>query len=192
MSLLSVYVEGAKDTSALGVRRLAGLIAARYGLGAEDLEKRLTVGRFRVKANVDAATAQAFVADLEALGARCSIIEVEAPRPARGLKGMPALEPPAPVQAMAQERAPASSRGGPAISGEVPVRSGAAEELSSRALTPNSARTITSPAVPAPAASAGSSGAVSSARAYGAVAKPITGGSPALRPASGLSAATAG
>jgi hypothetical protein len=86
MSLLSVYVEGAKDTSAQGVRRLAALIAARYGLGAEDLEKRLTTGRFRVKANVDVATAQAFAADLEALGARCSITgNAAALRPASGL-----------------------------------------------------------------------------------------------------------
>jgi hypothetical protein len=77
MSLLNVYLEGARDPSPAGVRRLAMLIAARYGLSAPELEKRLSSGRFRVKANVDEPTARAFVADLEALGARCSTASAE-------------------------------------------------------------------------------------------------------------------
>jgi hypothetical protein len=190
MSLLSVYVEGAKDTSAQGVRRLADLIAARYGLATDDLEKRLTIGRFRVKANVDAATAQAFAADLEALGARCSIAAVEGANPARGLKGMPALEQPAAVPALDHDRAPASARAVPALSGEMPARrsnASSSDDLSGRALTPNSARTITASAVPPPTAARTTSGAPGSP---GSPARPTTGSSAALRPASGLSAAT--
>lgn len=191
MSLLSVYVEGAKDTSAQGVRRLAGLIAARYGLATDDLEKRLTIGRFRVKANVDAATAQAFAADLEALGARCSIATVDGAIPARGLKGLPALEQPAAVPALAHDRAPTSARAVPASSGEEAARrsgTSSSDDLAGRALTPNSARTITASAVPPPTWARGASGATG---APGASARSTTGSSTALRPASGLSAATA-
>lgn len=155
---LSVYVEGSRDTSAAGVKRLASLIAARYGLAAADLEKRLVAGRFRVKANVDAATARAFASDLEALGALCSIVEAEVSGPVRGLKGMPALEP------------SAAAAGAPA------------DPSAARVLTPNSARTITASAVPPPQAARTAT--------PGAAARPLTGSSPALRPSSGLAAAT--
>lgn len=81
MSWFNVYVEGAKDASAAGVRRLAMVIATRYGLPAAELERRLANGRFRVKANVDEATAHAFAADLEALGAHCTVGAASQTRP---------------------------------------------------------------------------------------------------------------
>jgi hypothetical protein len=81
MSRVSVYIEGAKDTSAPGLKRLAACIADRYSLSAPDLEKRLAGGRFRVKANVDEATARAFAADLEMLGARCEVVTMDNPQP---------------------------------------------------------------------------------------------------------------
>lgn len=165
---LSVYVEGSRDTSAAGVKRLASLIAARYGLAAADLEKRLATGRFRVKANVDAATARAFASDLEALGALCSIVEAEVSGPVRGLKGIPALEP------------SAAAAGAPA------------DPSAARVLTPNSARTITASAVPPPQARTASATAPAAATAAAppAGARPLTGSSAALRPSTGLAAAT--
>lgn len=161
---LSVYVEGSRDTSAAGVKRLASLIAARYGLAAADLEKRLVAGRFRVKANVDAATARAFASDLEALGALCSIVEAEVSGPVRGMKGMPALDPSAP-----------------------------ADPSAARVLTPNSARTITASAVPPPQAARTTAPVASSLAPSAAppgAPRPLTGSSAALRPSSGLAAAT--
>jgi hypothetical protein len=68
-----VFVEGAKDASPGGLQKLADAIAAHYGLPAADLRARLAAGRFRVKGNVDRATADRYVRDLEGLGARCKI-----------------------------------------------------------------------------------------------------------------------
>jgi len=70
-----VFIEGAHDSSADGVRKLAGAISERYGLPLESLLKRLGNGRFRVKKGVDQATAQAFAADLQRLGALCSVVD---------------------------------------------------------------------------------------------------------------------
>jgi hypothetical protein len=114
---LNVFVEGSKDSSALGVKRLATLIAARYGLPAVDLEKRIANGRFRVKANVDEATATAFAADLESLGARCSIAPVAGattvPPPATA--GSPAAGPTEPaVTAGSPTAGPTATPAGPA------------------------------------------------------------------------------
>jgi hypothetical protein len=148
VSLLSVYVEGAKDTSAQGVRRLAALIAARYGLSAGDLEKRIASGRFRVKANVDEATARAFVDDLEKLGARCMVMEVE-PSPAspRGVAAMPALEAPSEMS-LAAERVAVSSRSVPAMaSGETGGSPPRTEPEPARTPTPPQ-RTISVSAAP--------------------------------------------
>lgn len=127
MQLLNVYVEGARDPSVEGRRRVATQIAARYGLPAAELEKRLTQGRFRVKANVDEATANAFAADLESLGARCSVVAagryMTAPQPApeSTLTGLPTLAdepgprvPPAPPPVLA--RPGAAPEAGPSLS----------------------------------------------------------------------------
>ncbi|HUJ58689.1 MAG TPA: hypothetical protein VLX92_09355 [Kofleriaceae bacterium] len=71
--MFHVFVEGAKDGSPGGVRQLAEAIAAHYGLPVAELLERLAQGRLRVKGNIDRATAERYVADLERLGARCTI-----------------------------------------------------------------------------------------------------------------------
>jgi hypothetical protein len=71
--VFDVYVDGATGTSREAVRELAGAMAARYRLPAAELEARLTRGRFRVKAGVDRATAEAYLRDLVAIGARVRI-----------------------------------------------------------------------------------------------------------------------
>lgn len=73
MATFHVYVEGAVDASPDGIRKLAQAIAQRYGLPAADLLTRLGAGRFRVKANVDKVTAEAYLRALEEVGARATI-----------------------------------------------------------------------------------------------------------------------
>jgi hypothetical protein len=77
-----VFVERAQSATPDAVERLATAIAARYGLSAEQIRARLAIGRLRVKQNVDRQTAAAFVADLETLGAVCSMEEASADHPA--------------------------------------------------------------------------------------------------------------
>ena len=77
-----VYVEGSVEASPEAMRELADVMATRYGLPAADLLARLSKGRFRVKANVDRATADTYQRDLEAVGARVTIEDAaSAPRP---------------------------------------------------------------------------------------------------------------
>ncbi len=170
MSLLSVYVEGAKDPSVLGVRRLAALIAARYGLSAADLEKRIASGRFRVKANIDEATARAFVDDLEKLGARCVVVEMPARTGEAARTAMPGLGAMGSAGPGAQPRPPTASE--PALdpsfelpSAPRPISSaavqppGAATPATSppptpRPPTPAAIRTISSASVPPPTSAA--------------------------------------
>jgi hypothetical protein len=68
-----VYVEGVTSTAPDAVRALSDAMAERYGLPAAELYARLGKGRFRVKANVDQATADTYARDLEAIGARVRI-----------------------------------------------------------------------------------------------------------------------
>ena len=75
MATFHVYVEGAVDASPDGVRKLAQAISQRYGLPASELMSRLAAGRFRVKANVDKVTAEAYVRALSEVGARVAIEE---------------------------------------------------------------------------------------------------------------------
>jgi len=70
-----VYLERPRDPTASGRARLAAAIAARYGLPEDDLAARLAAGRFRVKAGVDRGTAERFAADLEQLGADCTVVD---------------------------------------------------------------------------------------------------------------------
>ncbi|MCX5746421.1 MAG: hypothetical protein NT062_28425 [Proteobacteria bacterium] len=90
MSTLSVFVEGAVDTAPGAVDRLAAAMASRYGLPAAELVQRLARGRFRVKANVDRATADVFVTDLEALGARVVVEESRPTQPSLQVPNIPA------------------------------------------------------------------------------------------------------
>lgn len=84
MSLFHVYVE-APDRSPAAVERLAEAIARKYGVPAVELSKRLAQGKFRVKANVDRATAESYKAALLESGAR---VEIE-PATATPVAGTP-------------------------------------------------------------------------------------------------------
>lgn len=111
MGLFDVYVEGATDPSPVALQRLAEVMSQRYGLPAAELQARLTKGRFRVKANVDDATAQTYVRDLEAVGARVTLAE------ARGGSTLPPPEsrpPPHPITVSPRQRN--ESRGSYSIS----------------------------------------------------------------------------
>ncbi|MDX2092180.1 MAG: hypothetical protein SFX73_30220 [Kofleriaceae bacterium] len=68
-----VYVEGALDSTSDGVAQLAQAIGDKFGLPASDIAARLSAGRFRVKANVDRATADTFAKALQELGARVKV-----------------------------------------------------------------------------------------------------------------------
>jgi hypothetical protein len=95
MAMFDVYVEGATDPSPAATKRLAEVMSQRYGLPAVDLVTRLTKGRFRVKANIDHATATTYARDLEAVGARVTVAESQArsstlPPPRPGMSQPPA------------------------------------------------------------------------------------------------------
>lgn len=96
MAMFDVYVEGATDPSPQAVQRLAELMSQRYGLPTDELVTRLSRGRFRVKANIDEATAQTYARDLEAVGARVVVTE------SRGAT----LPPPKPAIATPPEQRP--------------------------------------------------------------------------------------
>lgn len=71
--MFHVYVEGPVDPSPDAHRRLAEVMASRYGLSVADVTARLAKGRFRVKANVDRATANVYLSDLGKVGAKVVI-----------------------------------------------------------------------------------------------------------------------
>ena len=77
--MFHVFVEGAADPTPVGIKKLADAIALKYGLPAPDLHARLQAGRFRVKGNVDRATADIYAKDLERLGARCTVEDARQP-----------------------------------------------------------------------------------------------------------------
>ena len=73
MGLFHVYVE-APDRAPDTIKRLAETIGKKYGVPVADLEKRLTAGRFRVKANVDRETADVYA---KALGDHGAVVKIE-------------------------------------------------------------------------------------------------------------------
>ena len=73
MGLFHVYVEAPERTPE-AIAKLAVTIGKKYGVPVADLEKRLTAGRFRVKANVDRTTADAYAKALSESGA---IVKIE-------------------------------------------------------------------------------------------------------------------
>ncbi len=108
-----VYVEGASAPSPGALRKLAEAMATRYGVPAADLEARLSRGRFRVKANVDRATADELLHDLEAIGARATIEDASAPtRPSGPLASQPP-RPTTPPPTTPRQTLPPATRGGP-------------------------------------------------------------------------------
>ncbi|MBL8620393.1 MAG: hypothetical protein JNK64_03790 [Myxococcales bacterium] len=130
--LFHVFIERARSTAPTAGRDLARAIAARYGIPAEELEKRFAMGRFRVKGNVDRATADSYAADLASLGAVCTVVAAGATPPpvatgqAMTLPGAQRVSPP-PVAAPA---VPVQDLG--ALTGEMPLTlstlDGASEE----------------------------------------------------------------
>lgn len=100
MALYHVFVDGAADASPAGNDKLAAAVAAHYGLPVADLQARIASGRFRVKGNCDRATADSYIRDLTALGARCSLEEAspsnaaKTPLPFPAVTG-PSAQPPA-------------------------------------------------------------------------------------------------
>jgi hypothetical protein len=91
MALFHVFVDGAADASAAGKDQLAAAVAAHYGLPVADLQARIASGRFRVKGNCDRATADSYIRDLTALGARCSLEEASPSNAAKTPLPFPAV-----------------------------------------------------------------------------------------------------
>ncbi len=78
------------DASPEATDALVRAMQARYGLSAADLLARLAKGRFRVKANCDRATADAYARDLLSIGART---RVEEARPSAAVEPASAPDP---------------------------------------------------------------------------------------------------
>lgn len=68
-----VFIERCRDSNPATAQSLARAIAQRYGVEPQQILGRLGAGRFRVKANLDLASAKRFMEYLEAEGALCSI-----------------------------------------------------------------------------------------------------------------------
>src|SRR5438105_5472661 len=73
MGMFHVFVEGPVEPGPDAMRRLAEAMHGRYGLPAAELVARMSKGRFRVKGNIDGATASVYARDLEAIGARVTV-----------------------------------------------------------------------------------------------------------------------
>src|SRR5258708_3893439 len=98
MGMFHVFVEGPVEPGPDAMRRLAESMQLRYGLPASELVQRMSKGRFRVKGNIDSATATIYRRDLEAIGARVTVEET----PGRADVSLP------PANARAKASTPAS------------------------------------------------------------------------------------
>lgn len=153
--MFHVFVEGAADESPDGAARLAEAIANHYGLPVDQLRQRIDAGRFRVKGNVDQATADTYVRDLERLGARCSIEPAET---------SPSRATPLPFPAVRPATPPAGLPVASALANQPPSRpstppSALANQPPSRPSTPPSAlANMPRAATPPPSASPYASG----------------------------------
>ncbi|MEP6861573.1 MAG: hypothetical protein ABJE66_13180 [Deltaproteobacteria bacterium] len=112
-------MDGAADASPAAKDQLAAAVAAHYGLPVADLQARIASGRFRVKGNCDRATADSYIRDLTALGARCSLEEAspsnaaKTPLPFPAVSVAPAQPPARPSQGVLPPRqtpSPATAR----------------------------------------------------------------------------------
>lgn len=161
--MFHVFVEGAADDTPEGARRLADAIASHYGLPAADLLARIQAGRFRVKGNVDRATADTYVRDLERLGARCTVEDATPAnaRPATPLP-FPAQRPATPPAGLPVAKEPLARASGSALADAPPARpsgSALADAPPSRPSAPPSALAgYARPATPPPVAGAYQSG----------------------------------
>ena len=73
-----LFIDGAKEPTETARSQLADQVATRFGIPRAAIHERLRTGRVRVKAGVDLATARRFAAELELLGAVCSIVNAAA------------------------------------------------------------------------------------------------------------------
>jgi hypothetical protein len=134
-----VFIERAQDPANVGA--VAAAIAERYGLPSEAIARRMSTGRFRVKANVDLDTAKAFARDLERLGAICTVADAAG--------GQSPTAPPRQSPVGTPPPAAAAPRRPPAIpSGPARARNPAAVAKAATVAAP----APTAPAPPAPAA----------------------------------------
>ncbi|MGE5185960.1 MAG: hypothetical protein ACM31C_28080 [Acidobacteriota bacterium] len=117
--MFHVFVEGPKDGTPEGVDRLAEAIGSHYGLPARDLRARIASGRFRVKGNVDRATAEKYARDLDILGARTTIEEANAGNSRPTPLPFPAVRPatPLPFAAVSPPKEPPQRPSGQYASG---------------------------------------------------------------------------
>jgi hypothetical protein len=70
-----VFIERCRDSDPKAAESLARAIASRYGVDPKQILGRLGTGRFRVKANLDLASARRFMEYLESEGALCTIVD---------------------------------------------------------------------------------------------------------------------
>lgn len=89
MTSFQVFVEGPADPSPGGLEKLAAAMESRYGLAAAELIVRMQKGRFRVKANIDRATADAYLRDLTKIGAIARVEEMRSATPSSVLPSAP-------------------------------------------------------------------------------------------------------
>ncbi len=138
VGMFHVFIVGAKDSSPEGVKRLAEAIAKHYGLSAADLQPRIAGGKFRVKGNVDRATAEKYLRDLDILGARCSIEAANAANSRPTPLPFPAVRPATPLPIPERPSTPPSKYSSglsAAFSGDTPAASlGALEHGSALSL----------------------------------------------------------
>ncbi|MBA3460014.1 MAG: hypothetical protein H0T46_08640 [Deltaproteobacteria bacterium] len=98
MGLFHVYVEAPERTPE-AISQLAETIGTKYGVPVADLEKRLAAGRFRVKANVDRTTADAYAKALSESGA---IVKIEDAMPTQPSAVVAPAQPINPVEKSAR------------------------------------------------------------------------------------------
>ena len=91
MAVYHVFVDGAAEATSTGKEQLATNIASHYGMPIDAVRARIASGRFRVKGNCDRPTADTYVRDLTALGARCSIEEATSDNVAKTPLPFPAV-----------------------------------------------------------------------------------------------------
>jgi hypothetical protein len=155
MALFHVYVE-APDRAPETIKRLAETIGKKYGVPVADLEKRLTAGRFRVKANVDRETAEVYA---KALGEHGAIVKIE-DAVATPAVGTPVVVAPEPSGAVARAPAqlirtgtttpPANLPARPSSSSLPPRNASAAPRPSSSSLPPATASRTATSSLPPP------------------------------------------
>ena len=91
MATFNVFVEGPVDDSPTALPELAEAMSQRYGLPAPELVARMKRGRFRVKSNLDAATAERYRRDLMSIGARVLVEDSSISPTATPVAGTPVM-----------------------------------------------------------------------------------------------------